>query len=183
MFRARFGTFSVPLTLALKADGKLGKFAAKSTTGKNLSFAANAPKSAWLLFGGRIDPKLFSGLTYLGINSLKSTLKMSDEDVATVTKQFKALVDLQDGSQWISLYADGKFPVAVLSAAGLTNGKEYKATLDAYMGLLFKNMMTLVKDILPPNLQAIQGQTRPPNSLWIYLGSIWRTICNIFGSE
>ena len=100
------------------------------------------PKDSWLAFGGRLDPKLFAGTT-LGITSMKQTFKMSDAEVASLTQQCNTPLALQDGSEWIAMYTDGKFP-AVLFFVQRT--KICMETMDAYMGFLFKKMMSLVKD-------------------------------------
>ncbi len=153
------GHLSVPLTVQTKANGKLGKLMASAKANTDISFVGKAPKNSWALSGGRTDPTLFQGMTGWMVDIMSSSFKLDEAEKTAIQSHVATLMKLQDGTNWSAFYADGSFPIAVAGSAGVTDGAKYKTTMDAYMGLVFKKVMSMAKTTLPPNLQALEGQS------------------------
>ena len=148
------GRISITTSLSATAGGKIAGIA-KTLEGADLTFTGGAPAASWLLAGGQIDPKSFDGMMKYGMDIVTGMLKLNEEERKTLDANVKTLMDLQDGTSWTALYADGKFPMAIAMAAGISDKKKYMAAFDGYMGMLISKALALAKDQLPPTLQGV----------------------------
>jgi len=146
------GNATLATGLEVKAGGQMAAFASMLAKAR-MDHMSGIPANSWAAFGGDIDPKLFAGMKNYAIDMMGSILKLSDAEKTEFGKLYQELLKVQDGRSWVALYADGKFPLAIKSMAGTSDGAAYMAAMDKYMQIVFTKGITMARDKMPAPLK------------------------------
>ena len=148
------GGASLTTTVTGVASGKMAAFANKFASA-DLSYADNAPKNAYIVFGSDIDPKAFDGLMDYASDIVGELFKLDDGEKKKFNDLMVQMTTLQTGKSWVAIYADGKFPLAMASGSGTSDGAAYQKAANEYMGLMMGKLMAMGKEFLPAELQSL----------------------------
>ena len=154
------------LRLLMNDTAKEGTALAKllaSSKGQRSSLANTVPESAWCATAAVLDVRQsedFSRLNEMSIRTYTDLLNLSPEDMKALDPLIRQAAKLTTGDSSLSIYQDGKFPVAMHTVAKVSDVAAFRAVNKKLLALLVPKIWTRVVAELKAN-----GVELPPSEV------------------
>ncbi len=139
------------LTLALQAtvtgEKSLADFV-KSAKERKLEVYRHLPDNGWLVAAANLDPKLFTGLTTFGTETMASILSIEGDDLKALTDTMNQVNLLNTGDSAVSILYDGEFPWRIVSINGVTDGVKARQARNEMYAKLFPKLGAVIDEQL-----------------------------------
>ncbi len=137
----------VGMGVSAKQGTALAQFITESAASEP-TLTSLAPATSWLGFAGNMDTRKVEALKTLQQSSVATyaqLLKMTPEEQQQLRGLLEQAWEVSTGDSVFSIYTDGRFPLAMVSAARVTDSAKAKQTYDQLFALLFKKGWALLK--------------------------------------
>ena len=154
------------LRLLMNDTAKQGTALAKllaSSKGQRSSLANTVPENAWCATAAVLDVRQsedFSRLNEMSIRTYTDLLSLSPEDMKALDPLIREAAKLTTGDSSLSIYQDGKFPVAMHTVAKVSDVAKFRAVNKKLLALLVPKIWTRVVAELKNN-----GVELPPSEV------------------
>ena len=134
-----------------------------SSKGQRSSLANTVPENAWCATAAVLDVRQsedFSRLNEMSIRTYTDLLSLSSEDMKALDPLIREAAKLTTGDSSLSIYQDGKFPVAMHTVAKVSDVAKFRAVNKKLLALLVPKIWTRVVAELKNN-----GVELPPSEV------------------
>ena len=157
------GTINVSLAVQALSGGEVERVA-KGLSSSDLSGMKKAPQGTWLVLGyetGDMMKTFSDSMNNRSLGPVVSLLQLTDSEMKKVREIIQKMSRLANGLSWLSLYADGSFPMGILLSVEVSDGAATKAAWTEFMSLLYEKGFDRLREFLPPALQTLPSNDFP----------------------
>jgi hypothetical protein len=157
------GTVNVSLAAQAKPGGEVQRVA-QGLASSDLSGMTKAPQGSWLVLGyetGDMMRDFSNSLNSTSFAPVVALLELTEVEKKKLRELIERISGLVGGLSWLSLHADGSFPMGILLSVEVSDGAAAKAAWLECLSFFYEKGFDRLREFLPPALQTLPSSDFP----------------------